>query len=86
LALRNRQARETAKAHGFRWTQVEIALRKVNSAASFRDEGVAMTEPSAWIVNLQAGAVGDPDDRHRQMFQLRDELIESGRYFPAHRH
>src|SRR6266436_6889078 len=52
LGLRNRQTRETAKAHGFRWTQVEIALRKVNSAASFRDEGVVMTELSAWIVNL----------------------------------
>src|SRR4029077_4369033 len=75
LALRTRTARETAKAHGFRWTQVEIALRKVNSAASFRDEGVAMTEPSAWIVNLQAGAGGVAVDRHGAMLQLLAALL-----------
>src|SRR5713226_1097420 len=86
LRLRNRQARETAKAHGLRRTQVEIALRKVDAAASFRDEWVVMAKLSAWIVNLQAGAGGNPDDRDGRVFQPCAEFVESWRHLPAHRH
>src|SRR5713226_504764 len=86
LRLRNRQTRETAKAHGLRRTQVEIALRKVDAAASFRDEWVVMAKLSAWIVNLQAGAGGNPDDRDGRVFQPCAEFVESWRHLPAHRH
>src|ERR1700732_3438248 len=47
LWLRDRHARESAKSQRLRRTQVEIALRKVHAAASFRDEGMVMAQLSA---------------------------------------
>src|SRR5216683_5985480 len=86
LRLRNRQTRETAKAHGLRRAQVEIALRKVDAAASFRDEWVVMAKLSARIVNLQAGAGGNPNDRDGRVFQPCAVFVESWRHLPLHRH
>src|SRR6266436_5851633 len=64
---------------------MEIALGKVNSAASFRDEWVVMAQFSAWIINLQAAARGNPNHRDGRVVQLRAELVESRRHCPANR-
>src|SRR5260370_35476509 len=85
LGRRNRQACETAKAHGFRRTQVEIAFRKVNSAASFRDEWMVMAQFSAWIINLQAGGGGYPNPPDGRVGHLRAEHLASRRPLPPNR-
>jgi len=64
---------------------VEIAFRKVNSAASFRDEWMVMAQFRRGSSNLQAGAGGNPNHRDGRVVQLRAELVESGRHLPANR-
>src|SRR6266478_948874 len=64
---------------------MEIALGKVNSAASFCDEWVVMAQFSAWVINLQAAARGNPNHRDGRVVQLRAELVESRRHCPANR-
>jgi hypothetical protein len=58
-------------------TQIEITIRKVDSAPVFRDERVIMTDPAAGVVELQARATCDPYNRNARVFQSSGKLIES---------
>jgi len=80
---RNRQACETAKAHGFADAS-GIAFRKGKPAPpSAMMDGYGQF--SAWIINGRRVRVVTQTIGYGRVVQLRAELVESGRHLPANR-
>src|SRR6266436_8065679 len=56
---------------------MEIAFRKINRAAVFRDKGLGVAVFPAGIVELETRAVSEPDGGNGFMIESRSEFIQA---------
>jgi hypothetical protein len=65
---------------------MEITLREIDAAAFFGDEGAAVVQPPARVVQLAPGAGSHPHRWNAGMIESGGKLVESWADFSARRY